>query len=41
MLSLIKNEFIKVTFKKKSIFLMISFILLLSLITIFGYKYNK
>lgn len=41
MLSLIKNEFIKVTFKKKSIFLMLSFILLLSLITILGYKYNE
>lgn len=41
MLSLMKNEFIKVTWKKKSIFFMIAFILLLSLLTVSGYKSNE
>lgn len=38
MLSLMKNEFIKITWKKKSVFLMIAFILLLFLIAVSSYK---
>lgn len=41
MLSLIKNEFVKLIYKKKSIFFMIAFILLLSLIAVSEHKSSE